>query len=1126
MTTNEVIDHSAPRDTRFTVKWETVIMNNQEVVALLDECKQKIVALASEVSQPSEEEKNDYQRCRASLPDDLKTLIEEAKEMKWPFVPERWQYKQAMAAEDKTNLQDLINPRLHDLLFFLKASITVADSATAAAIVFLVDRFLYWADASTRLLSVAKALHKMWPATPIAPQVVIRQARISTNSGKLLKAEYILSSLIINNGRTGSWSYSDENDRVLVQSVCIQIRGQILQKLGMWYEAAELIWASIVGFSELPIPDKKGIATSLGVLADIFISMSAEDYQRFKNRSHVCLSLLEEFDHRLLSAAEASKLAAAFSLYTPLFVLTNLNIRGTCLLSYSLSKDCLMEKKPLYLSEAKESFEIGLLTKKSGDLVTSKQELHSFVKAAFCLANIHTWLQMDSVPAKDVSLLCSEAMEKLAKYSMLTDKQDKGNLANDIMSLVGSVKECLQVQPFATSDDHSYVPDSYRDCAKKTILTGNVKFSKVLEMFSQHHRSVCEAFESSCRSHKATDVEPGACVTALKTHTISTAEDSSCPTTGGSDLSSGTHGRRRKLVRSNALTHSLDGTNRKSLGKMQESGNSTSSSWYNVSNSSSSWESLNVTNDSELVIEESELAKEDSEETDKMNNTSAITKSDSGSGQNKDEQDLPIQDLSVHEGEEGVNQNSPSPLVRSESDASRSLLGNMPDVYGQTAEYYEIVDRCAETESATDCISYPPDVTDDIGRHEGSFTESPVSFTNQDKDRYQNPDLLTGSDFNVIKQQRSVDSSSSKKSLWLQNTASSLDSGADPLSVLPADADFLCVTTEEEEDKLNSSYGSSSWAMSAQFSGSISESVSSRGSFALIRKQPSLDATDCEKLLSGVDSDWILERLGGTERLKALPREKTYNAMLLKFSKKSELWTAQETCVYFGKYVKVTKEGHQRNAFWVHCLHQDETLGRYIGKEYKEQRNILHHFKDVERQMTAQYYVNEFNKRLYEMNIPTQLFYIPSSLLLILEDGIIEGCVTMEPYVLGEFVKLSNNKEIVKMQYEATKYGLALGHFAYEFSGRSDIVVDLQGWVTGSKKGEALIYLTDPQFHSVKNTSLEASRRRGANCTNFGKRGIELFFTTQHGECNEICHSLSLTRPNLAELYKQTGDAI
>lgn len=204
----------------------------------------------------------------------------------------------------------------------LRASILARDCAAAAAIVFLVDRFLYGLDVSGKLLQVAKGLHKLQPTTPIAPQVVIRQARISMNSGKLLKAEYILSSLISNNGATGTWLYRNESDKVLVQSVCIQIRGQILQKLGMWYEAAELIWASIVGYLALPQPDKKGLSTSLGILADIFVSMSKNDYEKFKNNPQINLSLLKEFDHHVLSAAEACKLAAAFSAYTPLFVLT------------------------------------------------------------------------------------------------------------------------------------------------------------------------------------------------------------------------------------------------------------------------------------------------------------------------------------------------------------------------------------------------------------------------------------------------------------------------------------------------------------------------------------------------------------------------------------------------------------------------------------------------------------------------------------------------------------------------------------------------------------------------------------------------------------------------------------
>lgn len=51
----------------------------------------------------------------------------------------------------------------------------------------------------------------------------------------------------------------------------------------------------------------------------------------------------------------------------------------------------------------------------------------------------------------------------------------------------------------------------------------------------------------------------------------------------------------------------------------------------------------------------------------------------------------------------------------------------------------------------------------------------------------------------------------------------------------------------------------------------------------------------------------------------------------------------------------------------------------------------------------------------------------------------------MEPYILGEFVKLSNNTKVVKTEYKATEYGLAYGHFSYEYSNHKDVVVDLQG---------------------------------------------------------------------------------
>ena len=51
-----------------------------------------------------------------SLCAELASLLQEAMDMKWPFVPEKWQYKQSVSANDKTNLSDLIRRHLSQLL--------------------------------------------------------------------------------------------------------------------------------------------------------------------------------------------------------------------------------------------------------------------------------------------------------------------------------------------------------------------------------------------------------------------------------------------------------------------------------------------------------------------------------------------------------------------------------------------------------------------------------------------------------------------------------------------------------------------------------------------------------------------------------------------------------------------------------------------------------------------------------------------------------------------------------------------------------------------------------------------------------------------------------------------------
>ncbi|XP_055241156.2 alpha-protein kinase 1 isoform X1 [Gorilla gorilla gorilla] len=1244
-------------------------MNNQKVIAvLLQECKQVLDQLLLEAPDVSEEDKSEDQRCRALLPSELRTLIQEAKEMKWPFVPEKWQYKQAVGPEDKTNLKDVIGAGLQQLLASLRASILARDCAAAAAIVFLVDRFLYGLDVSGKLLQVAKGLHKLQPATPIAPQVVIRQARISVNSGKLLKAEYILSSLISNNGATGTWLYRNESDKVLVQSVCIQIRGQILQKLGMWYEAAELIWASIVGYLALPQPDKKGLSTSLGILADIFVSMSKNDYEKFKNNPQINLSLLKEFDHHLLSAAEVCKLAAAFSAYTPLFVLTAVNIRGTCLLSYSSSNDCPPEMKNLYLCEAKEAFEIGLLTKRDDEPVTGKQELHSFVKAAFGLTTVHRRLHGETGTVHAASQLCKEAMGKLYNFSTSSRSQDREALSQEVMSVIAQVKEHLQVQSFSNVDDRSYVPESFKCRLDKLILHGQGDFQKILDTYSQHHTSVCEVFESDCGNNKneQKDAKTGVCITALKTETknidtvSTTQEKPHCQRdTGISSSLMGKNvqrelrrGGRRNWTHSDAFRVSLDqdvetetepsdySNGEGAVFNKSLSGSQTSSAWSNLSgfSSSASWEEVNFHVDDRsarkepgkehLVDTQCSTALSEELENDREGRAVHSLRSQLHDlslqgpnndnlepSQNQPHQQMPLTPFSPHntpgtflapgagllegapEGIQEVRNMGPRntsahsrPSYRSASWSSDSgrpkNMGTHPSV--QKEEAFEIIDEFPETNcdvkdrqgkeqgeeiserGAGPTFKASPSWVDPEGETAESTEDAPLDFHRVLHNSLGNISMLPCSSFTpnwpvqnpdsrksggpVSEQGINPDASTVDEEGQLLDstdvpctnghgshrlctlrqppgqraeTPNSSVSGNILFPVLSED----CTTTEEGNqpgNMLNCSQNSSSssvwWLKSPAFSSGSSEGdspwsyLNSSGSSWVslpgktrkeILEARTLQPDDFEKLLAGVRHDWLFQRLENTGVFKPSQLHRAHTALLLKYSKKSELWTAQETIVYLGDYLTVKKKGRQRNAFWVHHLHQEEILGRYVGKDYKEQKGLWHHFTDVERQMTAQHYVTEFNKRLYEQNIPTQIFYIPSTILLILEDKTIKGCISVEPYILGEFVKLSNNTKVVKTEYKATEYGLAYGHFSYEFSNHRDVVVDLQGWVTGNGKG--LIYLTDPQIHSVDQKVVT---------TNFGKRGIFYFFNNQHVECNEICHRLSLTRPSMEKPCK------
>lgn len=131
-------------------------------------------------------------------------------------------------------------------------------------------------------------------------------------------AEKVLNSLIKNEENLGHWIYKSNADYLLVSSVCIQIKGDILRGLGLWVEAAKALIKSIVGFRTLPKEDIKGWGSSLSLLADAFQYMALEDFRKDIAPHYKLIS-----PHPVLEAIQCVNEAANLSIYSPLFYTKN-----------------------------------------------------------------------------------------------------------------------------------------------------------------------------------------------------------------------------------------------------------------------------------------------------------------------------------------------------------------------------------------------------------------------------------------------------------------------------------------------------------------------------------------------------------------------------------------------------------------------------------------------------------------------------------------------------------------------------------------------------------------------------------------------------------------------------------
>ncbi len=173
----------------------------------------------------------------------------------------------------------------------------------------------------------------------------------------------------------------------------------------------------------------------------------------------------------------------------------------------------------MYLALAKEAFEIGLLTKTLGDIITSKLELHTFLKAAYCLATTHRWMLGPSETIISAMSTCREAMTLFVDYCAKADS----TLCTEIMVKIQQIKLVLKVETFRNSDPQSFIPDSYRLMEFGPVLFTLCDFAKALDAFGKHHKSVCAVFEKGARRGSCSN--HAQCITAFQTDTEALATE-------------------------------------------------------------------------------------------------------------------------------------------------------------------------------------------------------------------------------------------------------------------------------------------------------------------------------------------------------------------------------------------------------------------------------------------------------------------------------------------------------------------------------------------------------------------------------------------------------------------------
>jgi len=185
-------------------------------------------------------------------------------------------------------------------------------------------------------------------------------------------------------------------------------------------------------------------------------------------------------------------------------------------------------------------------------------------------------------------------------------------------------------------------------------------------------------------------------------------------------------------------------------------------------------------------------------------------------------------------------------------------------------------------------------------------------------------------------------------------------------------------------------------------------------------------------------------------------------------------------------------EGALRQAFYARTAF---STNPFVVKSFKKAKKPLPHLaEDMRCQALCKAFALEFNALVGE---PHSIdFVVTTCLQAKTASGLSEECLSLEPFIEGEYVKYNGNNSYVNTEmagdptFEAAQ---AFSHFTYERSCGHFLICDIQG--VGRTMTDPAIHAKDPERFQLADT-------------NIGKEGFKFFFATH--ECNDICRRLEL----------------